>query len=245
MSEPDLNPDRNPDLTPEQDDAVRALLAGARHTEPVPPEVRARLDESLASLTLDRRSTEQLETAPVVTLASRRRRRAATAVLAAACVVVLGVGVGQVLPTDTSSDDSAAGSAADSSPRSEEKLSEDRPAPESGGDAELPQEDQELDAAQLPRATAGLPEGPPFALTTATALKPQVRALRAPSLLSSYSGASDCLDASVGEGSRVQVTFDDQPGVLVFADTDARRQRVDLYVCGNPEPVRSVTLGSR
>ena len=42
-----------PDLTPEQD-AVRRLLADARHDGPTPPEVVARLDDTLASLVAER-----------------------------------------------------------------------------------------------------------------------------------------------------------------------------------------------
>ena len=43
----------SPDLTPEHD-AVRRLLADARHDGPTPPEVVARLDETLAALVADR-----------------------------------------------------------------------------------------------------------------------------------------------------------------------------------------------
>ena len=39
-------------LTPDQDDAVRALLGAARHTDPTPADVVARLDAELAALVL-------------------------------------------------------------------------------------------------------------------------------------------------------------------------------------------------
>ena len=47
-------PDERAGLPPDQD-AVRRLLAEARHDEPVPPAVAARLDAVLAELTADRR----------------------------------------------------------------------------------------------------------------------------------------------------------------------------------------------
>lgn len=89
----------------EQDkqDAVRRLLADARHDAPVPADVAARLDATLAGLVAER-SAPAPSTSPagaeVVDLAARRRRRRLGAfVAAAAAVVVAGVGVGQVLPT--------------------------------------------------------------------------------------------------------------------------------------------------
>ncbi|MCW2736347.1 hypothetical protein, partial [Nocardioides sp.] len=76
-------------LTPEQD-AVRGLLADARHDGPVPPEVVARLDETLASLVSERGEAPLTGNAPapVVDLGARRRRAAGIGLLAAAAVVV-------------------------------------------------------------------------------------------------------------------------------------------------------------
>src|SRR6478735_12643701 len=77
----------NDDLTP-QDEQVRRLLSGARHEEPMPDDVAARLDEVLAGLRDDR---------PPVDIAARQRRRhVRNWVLAAAAVVVIGVGANQV-----------------------------------------------------------------------------------------------------------------------------------------------------
>lgn len=105
----------------EQDkqEAVRRLLAEARHDAPVPPDVAARLDATLAGLVAERSGSVPTgaaepgaaQTAPVVDLAARRRRRRLTAfVTAAAAVVVVGTGVGQVLPTGPSGDDSVSAS---------------------------------------------------------------------------------------------------------------------------------------
>src|SRR6478752_190941 len=107
-------------LPPEQE-AVRRLLADARHDGPPPPDVVARLDETLASLVAERSgdpTTERDDRSPgrVVDLGSRRRRVASIGLLAAASVVVAGVALGQALPrggNDTA--DSSAGSASDSS----------------------------------------------------------------------------------------------------------------------------------
>jgi len=89
-------------------DAVRALLASARVTEPVPDDVAARLDTTLAELTADRRGTEAADApdeATSVVVPLRRRSRLAPRLLAAAAAVVIvgagGIGIAQVLSTQS------------------------------------------------------------------------------------------------------------------------------------------------
>jgi hypothetical protein len=77
-------------------DDVRALLAQARVTEPVPDEVAARLDATLSSLQT-RRAAEaaaDAESAPAVVVPLRRRvrQRAGRVLVAAAVVAVVGAG---------------------------------------------------------------------------------------------------------------------------------------------------------
>src|SRR5690242_21244414 len=90
------------------DEQVRRLLAEARHTEPMPDDVAARLDGVLADL-----REAPAVTPPADGLAARRRRRTARNwLLAAAAVVVLGVGVNQVDWSGMSADDSDSGASA-------------------------------------------------------------------------------------------------------------------------------------
>ena len=236
-------------LPPDQDDVVRALLADARHTEPVPADVVARLDAELASLAAERRSTERLELAPVVTLASRRRRTAATALLAAAAVVVFGVGISQVLPSTDSGGDSSAGSTADESTMSRVDGA-DSAAPESdrafGAESEAPA-DKELNAGEQARESAPLATNPvpPVLSSDAPDLKSQVRKLQRGSPYSSYATDPACVPDEAASGLEVGVTYDDQPAVLVFRDLGAGDQRVDIFICGEPDPTRSLTLRAR
>lgn len=96
---PDLPPEDAPDLPAEDDRAVRRLLAEAGGSVATPPDVVARLDDTLAALVAERAdaaSTDRAEPgdtgAEVVAL--RRRTRWRTGLLAAAAVVVVGYGVG-------------------------------------------------------------------------------------------------------------------------------------------------------
>ena len=97
--------------------AVRARLAEARHTDPVPDDVVARLDAVLADLTADRREQDATPGASVVPLSSapaRRRRALATGLVAAAAAVAFGVALPQVIDSTGGSDDATSASTADS-----------------------------------------------------------------------------------------------------------------------------------
>lgn len=85
-------------------DELRALLATTRATGPVPDEVAARLDDTLASLQAERAAGAAPGTAVVVPL---RRRLAPRLLVAAAAVVVIAtgsVGIARVV-SDTGGDD--------------------------------------------------------------------------------------------------------------------------------------------
>ncbi len=238
-----------PDLTPTQTEAVRALLAGARHVDTVPADVAARLDATLAELRAERLEVR----APVVTLASRRRRMASTAVLAAAAAVVVGVGIGQVLPGGESGNDAATTSQAGGT--AESQLQADSAAPSEGSGAyggasedsakqNGPTDDQSLTARSVPSAG---PDDELRALSSTPPLKPQVRKLRrsAPPETSAFAAGLPCtVDAANSRGQSV-ITYDGLPGVLVYRAPAGANQRVDIYVCGSPEPVRSVRLRTR
>jgi hypothetical protein len=106
--------DDDPTLTPEQEREVRRLLADARHAEPIPGDVAARLDRVLTELA---RGESGLPT-PVTALASRRRQRVVALLVAAAAVVVVGIGLGQVVGRHGGGDD-AGSTGADTAARAD------------------------------------------------------------------------------------------------------------------------------
>jgi len=102
--------EQRPDgLTPAQSEAVRRLLAGARHDESVPDEVAARLDATLADLSAERGAeSPAVSEADVIPL----RRRWPKVLAAAAAVTLFGFGIVQYVD-NTSSQDGDAGRGAD------------------------------------------------------------------------------------------------------------------------------------
>lgn len=233
----------SPDLTPEQD-AVRRLLADARHDGPTPPEVVARLDDTLASLVAER-ATATTER-PVVDLAARRRRRVGTGVLAAAAVVVAGVALGQVLPVGQGSSD--AGSSADSSTAGGGVERDDAAQDgDAGGDSSSSQEMAPQGKTAVPTPLAGQPT----LSTDDPQLEQQVQALRADDDFSASTSRRQMLDLmrscpvpELPRGRRVAAQVDGQPGVVLYRRADGAAQDVAIYVCGDPDPVRTLTLPS-
>lgn len=229
-------PDDRDDLPPEQD-AVRRLLADARHDEPVPPAVAARLDAVLAELTADRR--EVRKTAPVLDLAARRRRGAGMALLAAAAVVVAGVGIGQVLGGGGDMDDGA--TAGGDSDGSAESFSSGESGAETPSDAA--DEDPVAESGrQNSTAAADLP-----AVSSDTLRRDLRAALRAAALVTAAEPDPTCAlaEAALGDGTPVPVTLDGQPALALYAVPKGSRQRVDVYLCGTAVPAETVTLPVR
>lgn len=215
------------DLTPEQD-AVRRLLAEARHDEPTPPEVVARLTRTLEGLQAERHDVA--DRAPVVDLASRRRRLVGVGVLAAAAVVVAGVALGQALPQGSSD-----GGGSDSAASAEDGTTMDSRA----GDGEAESSPEELsDSAAVAQV---LPE-----ISLDSDLDSSLSSLRttsrSPSSASSGGALVACQVGEVGRGRQVLVQVDGKPGLVVFGSVVGSGQEANVYLCGDAEPVRTLTL---
>lgn len=222
--------------TPEtsETEAVRRLLAEARHTEPMPDDVAARMDDVLAGLRETATSGEApaAPDATVVPLASHRRRRAAGLLVAAAAIVVGGVAVAQHLPT------SGGGSGA--SATAQDRV--ENAAPQSAG-------------GNLGNtgSSGGAPTTTPTPLVRAGRLvvRPQqfgLDVLAGRRLLhDSPAARMDAVKAAgcavpTGSGEVLGATYQRAPAALVYHQPSGGSQVVDLYVCGSRRPVRSATL---
>ena len=242
-----MTDDQPDDLTPEEQ-RVRNLLAEARHTEPLPDDIAARLDAVLADLPAPGpRVSDRPASRPADLAAARRRRTARSLLVAAAAVVLLGFGLQQVTQGDlgasssSSDSDSAAGGAApeaaDEQPSRTSKPS-DRLSDDRGGDADS----AESGARSFPRSAVPL---------TSQRFSRQVRRIQSVGVATSgasevlpteLDAASGCASAGWGRGRVVAVTYDDEPGALVFRPASGDTQIVDLFLCGEREPTRSITL---
>ena len=222
------------------------MLADARHDEPVPPEVAARLDDALAGLRADApavapRDDRSARDETVVPL-RRRPRRLPRYVLAAAAVVAIGYGATQVIGNTldpTADSDSAGGgsTAEDSGDRSS-----------TSGDAPSAAESVPPPEAFVPLDELGIeglePIGPVSLDKDLAALedtKDEASALRSTRAL-----AEVCGPRRPVPGSRtLAAAYDGRPALVVYLPLEGDDRQVDLYLCDTAKPrqsFRSVTL---
>lgn len=237
------------ELTPAEAERVRRLLAEARHTEPMPDDVAARLDRVIAGLAVDpeSRATHDGAPAPVVRL-DERRRRAGRLLLAAAAVVVGGVAVGQLVG-DTGDEGEA------SSPAAETADDQGLPAPDrdsAGSGATFDGTDEEMPGAvsttrrSISRQPPAVVRSPRFA-GDARALAPGSATRSKGDALVTQSdderaAATPCPPGAWGGGRYVRVVLDGESGWLVYRPPRGDTRVVDLFLCGTDSPERSATL---
>jgi len=229
-------------LDPAEDERIRRLLADARHTEPMPDAVVARLDRVLSGLSDDRTEradrADRADRAEVVDLMARRRRTVGQLLVAAAAVVAVGFGITQVLPDlggssgGDAQETTAGGAAADSA---------------EAGDGEGSRFVSPESAPEAPSDGATSGDAKSTFRIRSDEFGPDVR--RARNQLEGGSAAlveypaDGCLAVSVEPGSEVvATTYDAAPAALVLRPPSGDVQVVDLYLCGDVEPRRSITL---
>jgi hypothetical protein len=205
------------------EELVRRLLADARHDEPVPADVAARLDGVLADL-----SAEGTPAPPVVPLrrsGGGRRRRWATALVAAAAVVVGAATLRAVWP-DGAGFSGSSDSASESGGRSAAD-SGSKEAPTDGLTTEVPDLHRATLAADVRRALAGF-RAPVAELTSPPAPVPFT-----------------CPPADWGVGTAHPVRLDGVNAMLVLRPPAEGRQVADVLACGSGRPLASVTVPAR
>lgn len=254
--------DHDPDVSPEHEARLRSLLAQARHGEPVPVDVAARLDRVLEQLEAEGPDPQPGHSP--IDLAARRRRRVRTLLVAAAAVVVVGVGIGQVLPT--SQEDATSASSGSSS---EDSGAETATSPDASSRSGLNDSSQESAQGQDSlEDTEAFPAAPgPAALQSSMPTRPrppvrlsadnfadQAALLRErPGVRSLLGSAIDgdalsnaaafvCDTADWGSGKLLAALYDAVPSVLAYRPVAGETQTVDLLRCGTGEVLRSTVL---
>lgn len=245
-------------LDPEREDDVRRLLAEARHDEPIPEDVAARLDRVLAQLAAE----DAADSPSLADLAvQRRRRRARNLLVAAVAVGVVGVGLGQLGRDDDPTMYSGAGpasagadtaavledlSSAESSAEEPARLSQRRPAPEPTSSVPLVVGDDDLGAVAEQEAaavvhdfsgSANAPEDPsqsPGALDND--LKRDLADVEA------AGSWFICKAAPFGPGRLVAVQYLGGPAVLALRPPTGDSVVAELLRCGTGAVLRSATI---
>ncbi|KRF20556.1 hypothetical protein ASG90_18430 [Nocardioides sp. Soil797] len=244
-----------PELTDAQQEAVRRLLASARHDEPMPADVVERLDGVLAGLTgeaggdvvsLDSTRAERAATpeAPAQHGSEKRSRRWPAYLLSAAAVVAIGFGVTQMIPSGDQSGGDQSGSSADnarpsiaasSAPGTGDRSDSARPPSKGQEELDASQSGPQYAAKSLPLPdVAGL--SPRDAESDSRAKRSGAGALRL---------AERCVPHAVPPESQVRdATFRGRNAVVLYLPPTPSERPVEIYVCGSnsDEPVRSLSL---
>ncbi|MBJ7357578.1 hypothetical protein [Nocardioides sp.] len=261
------------ELTPEQEAAVRRLLAQARHDGPMPEDVAHRLDAVLDGLSAD--DVESAADAAGVDdpaaadpvsptdLAGvrRRRRNAGRLLLAAAAVLIGGVVVGQNVDGAGSDNDAADAGSGGST------LAE---APRDAADPVPGEVDEEAGGEQAPQATSGSDTAAdaaslldnvraPLRLTSDSFALDVQRQLGRPVAARRQAANADfdgllayaakngdfvCPDGAYGQGATLPAYYDAEEAVLVLRRPRAGTQRVELLTCGTAVELNSVELSA-
>jgi hypothetical protein len=244
--------DEERELPPQQEAAVRRLLAEARATEPIPADVAARLDRVLVGLGEEGfpRSVSGHVVAP-----PWRRRRATVVLVAAAAVVAIGVGLGQLDGIQDGADDGANGGSADSFVTAERAPGDGALDDADGADeGAAPTEAASAYASSPdPRSPVGRVRDDRFTADVNQlrraipddAVDGEFVQLTADQLPPGYvdtDRAFECAPARYGPGVLVPVIYDGTPFVLAYHPVVGESQVVDLLRCGTGESVRSTTL---
>jgi hypothetical protein len=218
------------DGTPETPEVaeVRRLLAEARHTEPIPDEVAARMSRAIDRLGEETPAARpELPSGNLLTIPSHRRRRAGALLAAAAAIVVGGV-VFQNVDLSSGSD-SAGETAADSRA-------------------------QTLNGAEAPESPPT--NAPSGAIGNQKAAKPvkihprsfvnDAERARQDLGKSAYRAMNDTAKAActdVPQSARaVPARYKRADAALVFRRPQGGSQIVELFVCGQSTPIRTTTL---
>lgn len=241
-------------LTPDDEARIRALLSGARATDPIPQEVAVRLDDALVGLAAER-SVDPVEPSPATgseasihPFARTRRHRVVALLGAAAAVAVVGLGVGALLDhdSDSASDSAATGSSVE---RGEKAATEGEAlksvAPESASasdqvEADAPAWEKVVPA---PRA-AGVRSRHlthDLAAIQSDYLPSPGRARYGKTLIHQPQGFT-CPTADWGRGVLVAATYDGDPAYVAFRRPMGSTQVVEVLQCGTAEVLRSTTL---
>ncbi|WP_183097839.1 hypothetical protein [Nocardioides pelophilus] len=239
-------------VSPEDEAKIRALLAGARATGPLPAAVAARLDETVVGLAAERATAEPVAAdATVVPIVRTRRHRVVAVLGAAAAVAVFGLAVGTFF--DGGQDDGAAGDSANSG-----AVDRGDVALEDADEGEFEQAGPTDDDGTLSRTEGSVEPNDIIGEFTVRsrhlvrdlsllqeAVLPDPNAADYDLVSITAPEGFSCRTAAWGSGVLVGVQYDDAPAFVAFRDPMGTSQVVEVLQCGTGDVLRSTTLPTR
>jgi hypothetical protein len=238
-----------PQPSPEDEAAVRRLLADSRETGPLPTEVAARLDATLAGL-LAERTADGAPAAEVVPLAPRRRRRAAALLVAAAAVVVGGIAIGSYESGGGDSASTSADSAVSREQNADTSASGAKDHAAGGQSLAAPRSSRatrpttsEMDALEAVVPSRVRPDHLVPDLTRlrhrwAARVPESAYAADAPVVPAGF----NCASAHYGHGVLLGARYAGHPAVVAFRTPKGDTQVVEVLQCGTADVLRSATI---
>jgi hypothetical protein len=221
--------DESPEIT-----EVRRLLADARHTEPMPGDVTARMNRVIARLGDETPAAASEPSAgDVIPIAPHRRRRAATLLVAAAAIVVGGVAAGQLVHPSSSSDGAANAPASAQDFSSGDTANGGKVSGDQSFDNPGPHKTEVRHGRVLVRSKYFAYD----ALQGRRLLTTHQKEM-APDRVTVLQGCGR-LD---GRARVVPAEYQNAPAALLYRRPEGGSQIVNLYVCGSSRPIRTTTL---
>lgn len=245
MNEHDAPSETPAELPGEQEARVRHLLAQARHHEPMPATVAARLDSVLAGLA-DEEPHRPLAEAPIDLAARRRRRNASVMLASAAAVLVAGFGIGQVINGNSQGSDTAAeaGSSDRLTAGGKAEVSDDAGTDMSGGGAGAGTDGSGAEAPSVSdQSPVELRSG-----HLARDIVEQVR-VRTPVVGFAALSAAGCPipdpPPAMAEGDLFPAILDGEPSVLILLPAAGATRQAEVLSCADGKVLARTTVAVR
>ncbi|PWN02547.1 hypothetical protein DJ010_12525 [Nocardioides silvaticus] len=228
-------------LSPAEEEQVRALLADARANGPMPADVVARLESSLAGLAAERVQLDPEPADNVVPIARTRRHRVVALLGAAAAAVVVGLGIGSFVDQGEDLDAGDSGAVSSDFDRRDTEAE----------DAGVAASEAAPEAEATPSEELARPDRPYVVRSDHLGVDlVRVQRLVLPSPVGAmYSHYAEylpsgfrCKVAAWGKGVLVGVQYDGDPALVVFREPMGDAQVVEVLQCGTSDVLRSTTL---
>jgi hypothetical protein len=243
--QPDESDEQLDPASPEDETRIRALLADARATGPMPADVAARLDGVLADLSAERVTVDPVPADNVVPITRTRRHRIVTVLGVAAAIGVFGLGVGAVVNSESGQDDAGSADSAVAERGDAGFNDEAEAAPTESGNELAPGDEPGAEDDKVVLREHAFVVRPEHLTRDLARIQ---RALHGPGAADYSRGmvhapkGFSCRLTTPDRGILIGVEYDGAPAFVRFLEPMGESQVVEVLQCGTGDLVRSTTL---